>query len=101
MSLFARLVGTDNKLSIHMLHSLIDEVAQGTRLTGAEAATVMELTAAETVEVINLLGIMNDKTDKGRAYRRLFNYLCLGELGVTAPHNYTDEAAFWAALSSF
>jgi len=97
MSLFTRLAGTSEpKIAIHLFHSLLDESKQS-RINGNDAATIMDLSADEKTDAITII----QKLSTENQYRRFFNYLCLGELGVKTPHDYTDEALFWIALDSF
>jgi len=98
MSLFTRLVGTGGeKIALHLFHSLIDEVNQGTRINGNQASDIMNLTASEKAHAVTIIG----KLTTVEQYRRFFDYLCLGELDVTSPHDYTDESLFWIALDKF
>ena len=97
MSLFTRLIGTEeNKLSIHLLHSLIDESKQA-RITGNQAAEIMGLSVAEKADAVTIIQTLSTE----KQFRRFFNYLCLGEQGVTLHHDYTDESLFWVALGTF
>lgn len=97
MSLFKRLIGAQgDKISIHLFHSLIDESKQS-RITGNQAADIMNLTTEEKADAVTIIQALSTETQ----YRRLFNYLALAELNVTTPYDYTEESLFWTSLGTF
>lgn len=97
MALFERLIGTEEpKIAIHKFHAVIDEMKQG-RLTQAQAKQVLGLSNQEASEALTVLNTVTTE----HQFRRMFNYLILGELGVTTPRDYTSRALFVQALPTF
>lgn len=95
MSLFTRVI--NREIGLHMLQALIEEVTQSTRISGADAAQIMNISGQEITDINTIVSKLS--TDK--QYRRFFNYPCLCELKVTEPYDYTNETNFWLALDTF
>ena len=97
MSLFTRLIGTSGeKLPLHKCHALLDEAKQG-RVTIDQVGVMLGLDDNEKSDA----SLIASKLTTDEKYRRVFNYMCLGELGIKEPYDYTDEDLFWLALESF
>ena len=111
MSLFSRAVNpaeSERRIPIHALQSAVSELEAG-RMTFAEVAANLELSAAEQTDLstfLTKLANVTDSAEKLRVSARLFNYLCLGELeggnrwNATPTQSWVDEDDFWAAVDA-
>lgn len=101
MSLFKRIIGTseDDKIGLHKIHCVVSEISND-RLTVAHAVTILILNETETSDLIRLLTHLSTVPDKITSSARIFNYLCLGELGVKHGRDYTDESLFWEMVEA-
>lgn len=98
MSLFSRIIGlTEPKIPIHAIQSMVSEIECG-RLAMSDIISEYDLTTAEQQDLSNFLGYISVSSNKLRMSARIFNYLCLGEMGMTKYRDYTDEALFWQMM---
>lgn len=102
VSLFTRVIGLeeDNKIGLHKMQSVVSEVNLG-RLTFDQSVELLGLVGGEVSDLAtffaNLTNITGDKTPVSQT---IFNYLCLGEMKISTPRDYTDEALFWEMVAA-
>lgn len=100
MGLFHRSIGkSGEKIAIHRIQSITSEVSNG-RLTPAQAVIVLGLSGGDEADYYRLLNQLSLCTDQLATSARVFNYLCLGEMGEKTYYDYTDESLFWAMLEA-
>lgn len=102
MSLFSRTVNPledEAKIAIHLLQSVISEVSNE-RLTVDDANMLLGLSDEEKPDLIRFLTLLSASPDKIATGGRTFNYLCMGEFGITTPRDYHDEDLFWQMLEA-
>lgn len=103
MSLFTRIVGNDEnvvRIPVHGIQSSVSEVESG-RMSFADVVTTYSLSQAEQADLVKFMTLLNNSTNKLRTSARIFNYLCLSEMGVVTPtRDYRDENRFWEMVSA-
>ena len=100
MSFFTRIVNPSEdevKIPIHLIQSLISELDRG-RISLSTIVSVLSLSANEQIDFNAFLVKVASAPDKVRFSNRIFNYLVLGEIGITEDRDYLNETLFWAAV---
>ena len=88
------------KIPVHHIQSLVTEIDRG-RLTYADVVLILNLGAVEQQDLVTFLTLLSNVVgNKTPVSTRVFNYLYLGENGVTQGRDYTDETLFWQMLQS-
>lgn len=103
MSLFTRIIGSDEnlvKIPVHHIQSLVTEFDRG-RLNFSDIVMILNLSSGEQQDLVNFVThLSNIVGSKTPVSSRVFNYLYLGENGITQGRDYTDETLFWQMLQN-
>jgi hypothetical protein len=89
----------ETKIPIHGIRELLRELGRG-NITGAEIATILDLSASQQTDLIAINTVANLASSKANFFDMLFGFLILGELKYKNAY-YQDETTFWLRVNNF
>ena len=103
MSLFNRLISRDEsvqKIPIHGIRSVVAEVSAG-RIFVPDIVSLYNLSYEEEGDLVQFLTLLSQAGDKNVVSDRVFNFLCLAEMGANVSScDYRDETTFWTMVET-